>query len=154
MQEDKHLLGEDRFFKGGKRVGLIVLPFSTIDLVFNHKNIWGNLQNSDPTKIYYHLHNESLWLPLITEMDLKHPLQVRDILRELERKRKFEMQEQGIVEEKPSEEEENQKKKKKEKDNKKSKETNVLDFKMKGDDMKPFTPFYDPRALDPPLTGL
>jgi len=43
LQEDKHLLGEDRFLKGGKKVGLIVLPFSTIDIVFNHKNIWANL---------------------------------------------------------------------------------------------------------------
>lgn len=74
MKEDKHLLGEDRFYKGGKKVNMITLPFATIDLVFNQKNIWGNMQNSDPTKIYYHLHNEQLWLPLITDLDLKHPL--------------------------------------------------------------------------------
>lgn len=152
MKEDKHLLGEDRFFKGGKKVNTVVLPFSTIDLVFNHKNIWANLQNSDPTKIYYHLHNESLWLPFVTDMELLHPLELRDRLREIERKKRFEMQEQGI--EKNKEEEEEQQKKKKEVETKKSKETNLMEFKMKGDDMKPFTPFYDPRALDPPLTQM
>lgn len=32
--------------------------FSSLELVFNHKNIWGNFQNSNPFKINYELNNK------------------------------------------------------------------------------------------------
>ena len=58
---DKHLLPIDHFYdkKSGKELEKLVLPYSTIDLVFNHKNIWANLQNPNPAYISYHMHNEA-----------------------------------------------------------------------------------------------
>jgi hypothetical protein len=88
-------LGEEKFMmKGGKKAPFINLPFSTIDLVINHKNIWGNLQNSDPTKIHYHLHDSRKWLPWITDLKLKHPLEIDEIVLENELRRKREQPEE------------------------------------------------------------
>lgn len=60
-REDKHLLPIENFKdkKSGKILEKLVLPYSHIDIIFNHKNIWANLQNPDPSHIFYHLHNQS-----------------------------------------------------------------------------------------------
>lgn len=65
-EENKEFFEKEKYFR---------LPFGTIDLIFNHKNIWANLQNQDPARIYYHIHDDTKWLPLIVEplMIEKHP---------------------------------------------------------------------------------
>eukprot|EP00929_Paragymnodinium_shiwhaense_P037656 TRINITY_DN20020_c0_g1_i4.p1 TRINITY_DN20020_c0_g1~~TRINITY_DN20020_c0_g1_i4.p1 ORF type:complete len:2497 (+),score=567.91 TRINITY_DN20020_c0_g1_i4:1495-8985(+) len=40
-----------------------LLPYRTIEVVFNNKNIWANLQNSDPRHIFYDLWNPTYWHP-------------------------------------------------------------------------------------------
>ena len=50
------------------------LPYSHIDLIFSHKNIWANLQNNHPACIVYHLHNNRLWLPLIADPSIPNSL--------------------------------------------------------------------------------
>jgi len=45
--------------KAGKQAEVVYLPYVKIDIIFNHKNVWANLQNPNPSRIYYHLHNPS-----------------------------------------------------------------------------------------------
>lgn len=49
------------------------LPFGSIDVIFNHKNIWGNLQNPNPAVIWYHIHDNTKWIPLIADPNFEHP---------------------------------------------------------------------------------
>ena len=68
MNPEKHLLPKDILNTQRKRHNDdFVLPFPSIDIIFNHKNIWANLQNSNPQIIKYHLHKVDEWLPLIAE---------------------------------------------------------------------------------------
>ena len=78
QKKDKHLYPKEKFtdFKTGKdepsnhdRV-----PYSHVDLIFNHKNIWANLQNHHPSCIEYHLHNNRQWLPLISDTGILNTL--------------------------------------------------------------------------------
>mmetsp|Transcript_7155 Transcript_7155/g.13106 ORF Transcript_7155/g.13106 Transcript_7155/m.13106 type:complete len:873 (+) Transcript_7155:138-2756(+) len=43
----------------------IDLPYRTIDIIFNHKNIYMNMQHFDPTKIIYDLEDPTLWHPFL-----------------------------------------------------------------------------------------
>lgn len=45
---------------------LCYLPYSTIEVVFNHEQLWGNLQNHHPAVIYYDLEDTYLWRPFLT----------------------------------------------------------------------------------------
>jgi len=64
---DKHLLPNDKIFKQYPKI-----PFGDIDLIFNHENVWSNLQNNDPTMIYYHLHDDEKWLPFVKNLNYPH----------------------------------------------------------------------------------
>jgi len=44
---------------------VVDLPYESIDLVFNHKNIWGNLGSSRPGRIFYDLENSNRWAPFV-----------------------------------------------------------------------------------------
>ena len=80
MRQDKHLLPNESFtdLKGKKVVDDFgKLPFQSIDLIFNHKNIWANLQNQNPAVIYYHIHDNTKWLPMIADPHEEHPLIIR-----------------------------------------------------------------------------
>ncbi|CAK92928.1 unnamed protein product (macronuclear) [Paramecium tetraurelia] len=59
----------DRFFdKDGKQVvDPGQLPYKTIEIIFNNKNIFGNMANQNPQQIYYHLHDKRQWYPFIKE---------------------------------------------------------------------------------------
>ena len=57
---------------------MVRLPYGQIDLIFNHKNIWANLQNEDPAHIRYELHNEAQWLPFIRDDTFPHPREQED----------------------------------------------------------------------------
>ncbi|KAL4496977.1 hypothetical protein ABPG72_002133 [Tetrahymena utriculariae] len=41
------------------------LPYKSIQIVFNHKNVYGNLSNQNPTSIFYHLHDPKKWYPYL-----------------------------------------------------------------------------------------
>lgn len=66
-RSDKHLLPIDKFYEKGDSnpVPSIEVPYASIDLIFNHKNAWANLQNKNPVNIHYHLHKSNKWLPFI-----------------------------------------------------------------------------------------
>ncbi|CAD8197148.1 unnamed protein product [Paramecium octaurelia] len=59
----------DRFFdKNGKEVvDPGQLPYETIEIIFNNKNIFGNMANQNPQQIFYHLHDKRKWYPFIKE---------------------------------------------------------------------------------------
>ena len=42
-----------------------VLPYRTIDVIFNKKNIFLNMQNPSPVGILYDLYNKERWYPLL-----------------------------------------------------------------------------------------
>jgi hypothetical protein len=42
-----------------------ILPYKTIDFIFNKSNIFVNLQNADPVKIFFDIFHPSLWSKLI-----------------------------------------------------------------------------------------
>ncbi len=50
----------------------VELPYKTIDVIFNHENIWSNTQCSDPAKIYYNIHKEKEWLPFIKNPNIPY----------------------------------------------------------------------------------
>lgn len=41
------------------------LPYATIELMANNRNVFANLNNHDPSKIYYHIHKPNEWLPFL-----------------------------------------------------------------------------------------
>merc|ERR1719426_208529 len=41
----------------------VLPPYHSIHVVFNHENIWANLQNLDPTKCLYEIDNAMQWKP-------------------------------------------------------------------------------------------
>jgi hypothetical protein len=45
----------------------IDLPYRTIDIIFNHQNIFMNMQHFDPTQIFYDLEDSTLWHPFMKE---------------------------------------------------------------------------------------
>lgn len=87
MNPEKHLLPKDICEPGKKNKKYEdpfgKLPFPSIDIIFNHKNIWANLQNPNPQFIKYHLHKVEDWMPLVTEPDPKeeHPRKQEKALR-------------------------------------------------------------------------
>ena len=62
---EKNFLPVDIFKVNGQPVQDIVLPYETIDLIFNQNNIYANCQFHSPDQIYYNLYEKSQWLPYI-----------------------------------------------------------------------------------------
>ena len=147
MRADKHLLPVEKFTDPVTKKKVVddfgKLPFHTVDLIFNHKNIWANLQNPNPQVIMYHIHDETKWLPLVTDPDEPHP-------KIIERERIN----AGLPLEEPKDEAQDKDKgqKKKGKKGGEKKDAKLFDMKLKGDFARPFSSFYDPRAMEPPLT--
>lgn len=55
------------FYVEGKKVNSPdILPWGTIELIFNHKNVWANIQHQNPAKIMYELHNTNQWRPFLS----------------------------------------------------------------------------------------
>ena len=143
MRQDKHLLPIEYFKdKDNKKVvdDFTKLPFQSIDLIFNHKNISANLQNPDPAVIYYHIHENTKWLPLIADPSDEHPLIIK--LRKME----------NGDEEDNELDIDNQQAKALKKPKGKKTEERLIDMKDKGSYMQPFASFYDPKAMSPPLS--
>ena len=74
VRADRHLLPIDTKLLNIKDEEK--LPFHTVDLIFNHKNVWANLQNPNPARIMYDIHDNTKWLPLVYEPYSagKHPM--------------------------------------------------------------------------------
>ena len=92
------------------------------------------MQCHDPAAIYYALHKDEYWLPLIRDPIYPHPRMEEDM-------KKF------------------NKWLKKKKDVNKSGQptitnTSKLDYKIRGDFMKPFQSFYGPKSFLPALTDV
>jgi len=63
-----------------RRIKNDILPYKTIDAVFNKKNIWINLQNPDPARILYDLYNNKRWMTVLkTKDDSKEQVWKNDI---------------------------------------------------------------------------
>ena len=43
-------------------------PYESIEIIFNHKNLWLNTQNQNPLDIYYHLFDENQFYPFLKEI--------------------------------------------------------------------------------------
>ena len=101
---DKHLLPNETFREWRNNNATIpagILPYAQVDLIFSHKNVWANLQNANPSAIWYHLHDKKQWLPLVSE-NIEGNLELED-------------------------------------------------YKMRGEYMKGFLPFYEAKGLEPSL---
>eukprot|EP00347_Sterkiella_histriomuscorum_P007723 403347806 len=151
---DKHIWPVETFYdkRYGRNAEKVVLPYSQIDVIFNHKNIWANLQNPNPAQIYFHLHNESQWLPLISDLNIKHPLILQE---ELELKKQLEEELKPTpanLQNQENDKDQTAADKEKLKKQRKGKRETLLDYKIKGDYLKPFFSFYDPKALDQPYS--
>ena len=156
---DKHIWPVESFYdkKTGKTVEKVNLPYSQIDLIFNHKNIWANLQNPNPAQIYYHMHNESQWLPLITDLEKKHPLVLQEELElkkqiEEEQRQQHPANQQSDTEDQPDRDTKHKTKNQLGDGSTKTHKISLLDNKLRGDFMKPFLSFYDPKALEQPFS--
>ncbi len=55
--------------QNGEKIKNDTLPYKTIDVVFNKRNIWLNLQNQNPSGIFYDLWDRDRWLPVIEKRD-------------------------------------------------------------------------------------
>ncbi len=55
---------KDKFSKSKDNSKINILPYKTIDCIFNKKNIWINLQTPEADKIYYDIWDENKWYPL------------------------------------------------------------------------------------------
>ena len=52
-----------------KNVKNDILPYKSIDCIYNKRNIWLNLQHQNPAGIYYDIWERERWFPLITFFD-------------------------------------------------------------------------------------
>lgn len=51
---------------GGVALSPVSVPYSRLDVVFNHRNLWANVQDADPALIKYDLDDLSAWQPFVT----------------------------------------------------------------------------------------
>lgn len=59
MKRERMALAPDKEFM--KDENLAYIPYTTIEYVFNDKNVWGNVQNEHPAFIYYDFECEWQW---------------------------------------------------------------------------------------------
>ena len=56
------IVQEPRHLPGAKEVDV---PYRTIDMIFNNKNIYMNMQHYDPARIIYDIYDDTLWSPFM-----------------------------------------------------------------------------------------
>jgi len=143
-RDDKHLLPRT-FKQGGK------CEYGTIDFIFNHKNIWSNLQNADPLKIMYELHDDTLWLPFIRDSIYPHKWDDKKPGDKDEEVVKFKKWQTLVLSEQTGGKTAANEVETKagDPDHLKVKLLNI-DYRVKGEFLQPFQPFYGPKErLDP-----
>ena len=64
------IIQEPKAFKGAPSVEL---PYRTIDVIFNNKNVFMNKQHFDPARIYFDLYDTDLWHPFIPKSKIIFP---------------------------------------------------------------------------------
>ncbi|KAF4670632.1 hypothetical protein FOL47_001894 [Perkinsus chesapeaki] len=70
-EADSRITGKNLHWKDGtwKPVSFNehpLMPYRTIDIIFNKSNVWANMQTPEPTRIYYDLWNNNYWHPFST----------------------------------------------------------------------------------------
>lgn len=72
-KKQKHLFPVKEFKnkKGERIIDEERIPYAEIDLIFNSKNAWINFQNPNPKCIYFNVHREKQWFPIIREKGFK-----------------------------------------------------------------------------------
>lgn len=67
MNKDAKFTQEDKFYlNGDEQNEKFELPYATMEIVFNQKNVFANLGNQNPQQILYHFHKDEDWLPFVT----------------------------------------------------------------------------------------
>jgi centrosomal protein CEP76 len=56
------IVQEPKILKGATDIDT---PYRTIDIIFNNKNIFMNLQHFDPTRLIYDIYDDTLWYPFV-----------------------------------------------------------------------------------------
>jgi len=65
-EKDQYVLPIDKFVDAeGEEVMPVVLPYETIDIIFNRNNIFANYQYFDPTSCLYDIYDTNRWRPFI-----------------------------------------------------------------------------------------
>lgn len=136
-REDKHLLPKKI---KNERVAP-EMEYGEIDLIFNHKNVWANLQHADPTKILYHIHDDTMWLPFVRDDIYPHQWDDEDAagVEKFKKWQKF-VDGQTNLEINKSDPEW------------KKMNLKTVDYLIKGEYLQPFQPFYGPKERLPPLS--
>lgn len=69
---DKHasIVQEPKLISGASEVDV---PYRTIDIIFNNKNIFLNLQHFDPSRIIYDIYDHNLWYPFVNKNFTAYP---------------------------------------------------------------------------------
>jgi len=130
LRDDKHLLPAT--FKLPRGEPKPVSDYAEIHLIFNHKNIWANLQNADPLKIKYELHDDNLWLPFVRDSEYPHRWDSEEELLQFKRWLKFvESERTGEKMRSPAEEDPND-------PNRLKFKLQTIDYRIKGEFMQPF----------------
>lgn len=126
--------------------GIPTSEYSEIHLIFNHKNVWANLQNTDPVKIRYELHDDTQWLPYVRDDTYPHRWDLEADLIKFKQWQKFVEREKNGGEKEDEEEEE-------EGSEKLNIQFEKVDFRYKGEFMQAFQAFYGPKEKANPLTS-
>ena len=62
--DKKYKIAINNFYLNDKLVENPDLPWKSIEFIFNNKNLFANIQNEEPNKIYYDLNDKNRWKPL------------------------------------------------------------------------------------------
>jgi len=143
MRDDKHLLPAN--FTLPKGADKPTCDYAEIHLIFNHKNIWANMQNADPLKIKYEIHDDTKWLPFIRDDEYPHRWDGEEDILQFKRWLKFVETERtgekmpNIADEDPND------------PNRLKVKLETADYLMKGEFMQPFQPFFGPKERVDPM---
>jgi len=57
------------YLKNGDKIRNDILPYKTLDVIFNKRNIWLNIQNHNPAGILFDIWDRDRWYPLLEKRD-------------------------------------------------------------------------------------
>ena len=143
LRDDKHLLPATLKVPRGQQAPSC--DYGEIHLIFNHKNIWANLQNADPLKIKYEIHNDNQWLPFVRDNSYPHRWDDEEELLMFKRWLKFvECERTGEKMGNIADEDKND-------PNRLKFKLQNIDYRIKGEYMQPFQPFFGPKERVDPI---
>eukprot|EP01028_Stygiella_incarcerata_P009678 TRINITY_DN463_c0_g3_i2.p1 TRINITY_DN463_c0_g3~~TRINITY_DN463_c0_g3_i2.p1 ORF type:complete len:796 (+),score=226.10 TRINITY_DN463_c0_g3_i2:244-2631(+) len=65
--DSSYLMDDDGLQDSGSGFAPVKLPYKTIEVVFNHKNVWANAMDPSPANISFDVEDISSWHPFVTE---------------------------------------------------------------------------------------